>query len=241
MIEIDYEALDLIAGGAGQSTQTVSFISYNDTSAVIDPGIPVVSVPGERAEDPVDYWAPMPIGGGWGEVSTPVSAPVSVSVVDPSPAPCTHHSSPVPANHPMNVDSDLLRNTALQAASNIAKLDKSLEHGAFIFRTAEGALRIGEIQHGNAREITLNYSPVKGEVVVGYVHSHPDNPWADGDQNRPSRHDADQADSLRKNVYSDSNLLLYILDNESGHVFEYAAGASKSIVGANISTDMCKS
>lgn len=211
------EALDLIAGGfGGEASQSIPSIS-----------IPGTVPPAEgSAYDPGHDPGPGSIGAG----SAPVSSPEG-------PRDCTPvHSSPVPADAPTDVDMNKLRNTMLDVASQIKGLDSAIEHGAVVVRSADGTLRVGEMAHGNSGEITIAVSLYAGDKIVGYIHSHPAD---DLNQTLPSRHDFDQAAALREKSYTDKGMMLYILDNKSGDVFEYHAGTPRNTTksGPNVTDD----
>ena len=229
MICIDDEALDLISGGY---YGPVSSAITNVSAASPDPDIPVVVIHGYAEPEPSTPVSAPGFGGGSVPVSTPVSAPGGAP-----PDPCAHHSTPMPNARPLSVDGDVLRNTALDVANQIKQLDPAIEHGAMIFQKPDGTLRVGEMKHGTEGGIDLGFSPIKGEVVVGYIHSHPADTL---DQRLPSKWDIDQANQLRKNVYADSNLLMYILDDKSGDVYEYSKNSDGKKAGSDVSTDMCK-
>jgi hypothetical protein len=78
-----------------------------------------------------------------------------------------------------------------------------------------------------------------GDVIVGYIHSHPEDHL---NQTLPSRYDFTKAADLRKESYTDKGMMLYILDDASGDVFEYHAGTPHNTTrsGANITDDTSK-
>jgi hypothetical protein len=202
------EALDFIAGGYGDASKS----------------IPVVTVPGPY--DPGHDPGPGPVDPGHPAVSSP-EPPRDCTVV---------HSSPVPSDAPKDVDMNKLRNTMLDVASLIKGFDSGIEHGAIVVRSADGALRVGEMAHGSADNIAIAATLYSGDKIVGYIHSHP----ADTiNQTLPSRYDFDQAEGLRGKPYVDKGMMLYILDNASGDVFEYHAGTPRNTTrnGPNITDD----
>lgn len=133
-----------------------------------------------------------------------------------------------------------LRNTILDVASQIKGMNADIEHGAIVIRTADGTLRVGEIKHGTAYRVDMAISLRAGDVIVGYIHSHVhlDNSV----QTLPSGDDFDNARDLRTEPYTDKGMILYILDNKSGDVFEYHAGTAHDTKknGPNITDDTSK-
>lgn len=223
MLLIPDETLDLIAGGYAAG----GYAATTDS-------MPIVTVrPPDEGSGGIG-WLP-PWGDGGGEGSGTVSAP------QPSPPPeCpVIHSSPVPANAPKDVDMNTLRNTMLDVAAYIKTMDDSIEHGAIVLRASDGTLRVGEVRHGTPGRVDMVTYPLPGEVIVGYIHSHPDNGI---DQTLPSRDDFQAAKELRSNPVADPGLMLYILDNKSGDVFEYHADVPHNTTkqGANITDDTSK-
>jgi hypothetical protein len=213
---ISDEALDLIAGGSSEasipSVTIVGYVSYGSDSG----------------------------GGGWGGYGAgPGSAAVSTPDPQPEPpleCPAPVHSSPDPANCPKDVDMNTLRNTMLDVAAYIKTMDPGIEHGALVLRASNGTLRVGEVRHGTEDSVDMSTYPLQGEVIVGYIHSHPDNGI---DQTRPSTHDFDAAAELRTSPVADPALMLYVLDDKSGDVFEYGADTPRNTTktGANITDD----
>ena len=132
-----------------------------------------------------------------------------------------------------------IRNTMLDVAAYIKTMDSSIEHGAVVLRASDGTLRVGEVRHGPPDSVEMSTYPLPGEVIVGYIHSHPDNGI---DQTRPSTHDFDAAANLRTNPVADPGLMLYVLDNLSGDVFEYSADIPRNTTktGANVTDDTSK-
>lgn len=206
---ISDEALDFIAGGTG-----------DDASK----SIPVVTV--VAPYNPGHDSGPGPVDPGHPPVSSP-EPPHDCPVV---------HSSPVPADAPKDVDMNKLRNTVLDVANMIKGMDPGIEHGAIIVRSPDGTLRVGTVAHGTADDIAIAVDLSTGEKIVGYIHSHPENSI---EQKLPSRYDFDQAYALRATSNADKGMMLYILDNASGDVFEYHAGTSRNTTrtGPNITDD----
>lgn len=222
MLLIKDEALDLIAGGYSGEASRGSIPSVTIT------GYP----PSDEGSGGPGWWPggfdPGP-GGSGGGGSTP--AP------NPEPPSCPPvHSSPVPAKAPAGVDMNTLRNTMNDVAAYIKTMDDSIEHGALVLRASDGTLRVGEVRHGTPDSVEMATYPLPGEVIVGYIHSHPDSGI---DQTRPSTHDFDAAATLRTNPVADPALMLYILDNLSGDVFEYHADTPRNTnrTGENITDD----
>lgn len=216
---ISDEALDFIAGGYGSDSASGS--------------IPSVTITGYPPDDGTGSWTPGGIDLGLGS-SGLASTPISGALPPPDCTPV--HSSPVPAHPPTGVDMNTLRNTMLDVAAYIKTMDSSIEHGALVLRASDGTLRVGEVRHGTSDSVQMATYPLPGELIIGYIHSHPDNGI---DQTRPSTTDFDAAANLRTNPVADKGLMLYILDNKSGDVFEYNADTPRntSVSGANITDD----
>jgi hypothetical protein len=136
---------------------------------------------------------------------------------------------------PQGFDLKALRDSINEIAAAIRLLDPYIEHGAIVARTPGGALRVGTMAHGDADSITMDFQLQAGETIVGYIHSHPETNGRD--QKLPSPHDFDQAAALRLQACTDKAMPLYILDIETGDVYEYGAKVARNSkrIGVNIS------
>lgn len=221
MREIPDEALELIAGG------------YAD--------MPVVEIIGPRLPfGGTGYGGAIWNGGiGFGTASGEATIPPE----DPNahidqPAADPVHTSPPPPNVPAGVDINHLRNIALWTAGFIKGMqDQTVEYGALIIKYPDGSLGSLALKKGSEIGVDMSVNlPIPG-TIVAYIHSHPDTVI---DQKLGSEHDYEQARNLRKSIHADSNLLMYILDVESGDTFEYHSGHDKHTteVGRNISKDI---
>lgn len=148
-----------------------------------------------------------------------------------------HHASPVPEFAPANVHIDTVRNVVLEAASQIKALanQDGLEHGCMIIRTGEGTLKVGPIESGTEDSIHFGYTPLPGESIIAWVHSHP---YTIGINERlPSSTDINTYKEILKNPSVDANALMYIVDMESGGSYEYQKTLHSGRQGPDISRD----
>jgi hypothetical protein len=220
MLLISDETLDLIAGGTASGEASRG-------------SIPIVTITGYLPPEGSGGGGGGWDGGGGGEGSGG-SSPVSTTEPPQNCLPL--HTSPIPASAPRDVDMNGLRNTMLDVASQIKALDANIEHGALVVRSANGNLRVGEMAHGVEGSITIGIQPQPGDVIVGYIHSHPYNGI---DQKTPSNHDIKQMAELRKFSITDPGMMMYILDNESGDVYEYSSNVKKNPpLGNNVTDDV---
>lgn len=212
MRTIPDDVLDLIAGGRKVSTWN----SWTTSITII----------GHAEPDP-QPWYPGDFGGSWsggGGQSGPVAG--------------SHHSTPVPQFAPANVDMDTMRNVVLDAANQIKALaDRDgNEHGCMIVRTGDGTLKAGPIEAGTDDAITFGYTPLPGESIVAWVHSHP---YTVGINERlPSSTDVASYRAILNQPGVDANALMYIVDMESGGSYEYQKGLHPDRQGPDISRDM---
>lgn len=228
MLLISDETLDLIAGGFGITALTDS-ISIPSVTIIGTP-------PPDEGSDIGGYWPPIRGGHDDGTVSGSGSAGGGGSQPAP-PHDCTGiHASPPPEVVPNDIDLNGLRNMMTALGESIKQFDGNTEHGALVVRDANGDLRAGEISHGTGDTVMLSIDLQPGDVVVAYIHSHPYNGI---DQKTPSNYDIDQLAALKSQSQVDPGVLLYILDNQSGDVYEYPSTVQPNPrVGNNVSDDL---
>jgi len=139
-----------------------------------------------------------------------------------------------------------LRNDSNDLSARIAAMDKSVEHGAYIYADSTGHLRMGDIYTGSPQKpqgdpdhVTIDIVKYPSERIVGMVHSHPTLRNPDGsyvEERLRSDGDISGAQWLVQNGYADANMTSDILDIHSGQLFEYTAdNTSKTTLGNNLS------
>jgi hypothetical protein len=227
------DILELVAGGYdSQSTmQSVSIIGYPDPPQDPYPDPPPQENPWPNGPPPI--WQPDPTVGTGG-------SPPQQDL-----PPCQVHSSPAPSMTPAGVDLNTLRNQVEQAAKQIMGMNKDVEHGVLWLRTPSGQIVQSSIVDGTNTGFNMSFNPQEG-TLVAYLHSHPATPGVDetlpswpGHQADDGPADTTVAQGLISNGYADPGGLMYILDDASGHTFEYTMGGGdqQRARGADISAD----
>jgi hypothetical protein len=111
----------------------------------------------------------------------------------------------------------------LQLAEKLARLDNSIEHGAILYRSPDDTIRTGPITAGDGDSILLTIAPLASESIVAAVHTHAHYPYYTADQSRLSVEDIALGTQLLAHPRTDRRLLLYIIDNGTQTLTEYAA------------------
>lgn len=119
---------------------------------------------------------------------------------------------------------DPLRKAALELAQRLLRLDTAVEHGALLYRTAQGTIRIGEITVGDMHAVQLTVDPRRGETVAAALHTHAHYAYHSGDQSLLSHGDVILGERLLALAQTDRALRLYIVDTGQATVTEYVAG-----------------
>lgn len=179
-------------------------------------------------------------GGASGDTTVPASqTPLDIPSAGEKPPDTRTHMSALPPGVPAGVNMDQLRHVATITGDKIKLYaDQSVEYGAMIIKYPDGIIGSTAIEKGLPGEVSMSYRPKPGEKIVAYIHSHPYDDYID--QRLPSRDDFHNAAELRQHPAVDHHLLMYIVDLESGDVYEYHSGQDSSTrkVGANISKDL---
>lgn len=111
----------------------------------------------------------------------------------------------------------------LHLAQRLAQLDDSIEHGAILYRNPDGTVRTGPIIAGDGNSLSLTISPLPAETIVAAVHTHARYPYFTADQSRLSAEDIALGTQLLALPRTDRRLLLYVIDNATQTLTEYAA------------------
>ncbi|HEU4853482.1 MAG TPA: hypothetical protein VFT37_15145 [Telluria sp.] len=146
---------------------------------------------------------------------------VRVANLNGGPHPCRRIRLATPPSRHLATHPTLV--AVLQLAQRLAQLDTSIEHGAILYRNPDGIVRTGPIVAGDGNSLSLNISPLPGETIVAAVHTHTRYPYFTVDQSRLSAEDVALGTQLLALPRTDRGLLLYIIDNATQTLTEYAA------------------
>lgn len=128
------------------------------------------------------------------------------------------------ARHERNLS--VLQRLVAHLARQIARDDATVEHGAMIYVTKTGVLRIGPIHAGDFGAVTFTADPAGDEVIVAAAHTHVRYRYYTADQRQLSAEDIRVGERLLAHPRASSALRLYVIDAETGTVSEYPAAGS---------------
>ncbi len=149
---------------------------------------------------------------------------------------------PVPHNAPAGVDTKTLRDDIRSLANQMSHMDPNIEHAAAVMRMADGTLVVSQIADGDGDSFRLNLGTFQpGEQIVAIIHTHPATPGVD--ERTPSNDDnaavGNVGDTtIQQNLINsgtmDPNGLVYIVDDASGHTYEYQATDKSGNLGYDV-------
>ncbi|NYE64239.1 hypothetical protein FHW58_005477 [Duganella sp. 1224] len=165
----------------------------------------------------------------------------------PDPEPCTTHSSPSPGATPQGVNLETIRDAMDYLAhqmQNRPEYSKGIEQITFMYRnSATGALRVDDITVGTGSGVNATVQSLSwDEKMIAMIHTHPQG--TDGLPSSPADTQGDTSDTQQWNILAqsqtvDANFLSYILDSNTGYLYEYhGAGPLIRTIGNNMTTDL---
>ena len=215
MREIPNDLLELISGGKKMHTMV-----NTATQTVVITGSPPIDPngPGSGGVQPPGSGG-TPGGGGGGSTAHDQWHPHHTK----------HHTSAKPAHWPDGVNPDDLRNMALEAADTINGMSHKVENAIAIIRDASGNLRLSDVTPGDKTGFHLSVTLNGGDKIVSWIHNHPSErgvdqgfPSTPDNANNPPG-DTGIAAQFIASGQADPNMILYIIDDKSGKIFEYVA------------------